>query len=71
VKNTPLSRIHEGFRAEFRGEAFNVLNHPMFQAPSRTSSAIFNNLGVASTPQTLTATSVDERELQFGLKLIF
>jgi hypothetical protein len=71
VKNTPLSRIHEGFRAEFRGEAFNVLNHPMFQAPSRTSSAIFNNLGVASTPQTLTATSVDERELQFGMKLIF
>jgi hypothetical protein len=71
VKNTPISRIHEGFRVEFRGEAFNVLNHPMFQVPGRTSSAIFSNLGVASTPQTLTATSVDERELQFGLKLIF
>jgi hypothetical protein len=71
VKNTPISRIHEGFRVEFRGEAFNVLNHPMFQVPSRASSAIFSNLGVASTPQTLTATSVEERELQFGLKLIF
>ena len=68
VKNTV---IHEGFRAEFRAEAFNVLNHPMFQVPSRSSTAVFNATGTPLASQILTATSVDERELQFGLKLIF
>jgi hypothetical protein len=71
VKITPLNRIHEGFHAEFRMEAFNVLNHPMFQVPGRTSTGVFNATGTPLTSQILTATSVDEREIQFGLKLIF
>lgn len=71
VKTTALDRVHEGFHAEFRAEAFNVLNHPMFQVPSRTSTAVFNATGGALDSQILTATSVDEREMQFGLKLIF
>lgn len=68
VKNTV---IHEGFHAEFRAEAFNVLNHPMFQVPGRSSTGVFNATGTPLTSQILTATSVDEREIQFGLKLIF
>ena len=71
VKVTPIDRIREGFHVEFRAEAFNVLNHPMFQVPSRTSTAVFNATGTALTSQILTATSVDEREIQFGLKLVF
>jgi hypothetical protein len=71
MKTTSLDRIHEGFHAEFRAEAFNVLNHPMFQVPSRTSTAVFNATSTPLTSQILTATSSDEREIQFGLKLIF
>jgi len=71
TKTTTMSRIHQGFHAEFRAEAFNVLNHPMFQVPSRSSTAVFSATGGAQSSQILTATSVEERELQFGLKLIF
>ena len=71
VKYTAIDRIHEGFHIEFRAEAFNALNHPMFQVPGRTSTAVFNATGTPLTPQVLKQTSVDERELQFGLKLIF
>lgn len=71
AKNTPIRWVKEGFRAEFRAEAFNVLNHPMFQVPSRTSLAIFNATGAPVSSQLLTLTSVPERQIQFGLKLIF
>ena len=70
VKNTDL-HWREGMRLELRAEAFNVFNHPMFQVPSRQSSVLFTNTGAASTAQQLTATSVPERQLQFGAKLIF
>ena len=71
VKNTELNEIHEGFHVEFRAELFNVLNHPMFQVPSRQSTAVFSANGTPQSPQVLTATSVPERQIQFGLKLIF
>jgi hypothetical protein len=71
VKNTAIPHVREGFRAEFRAEAFNVMNHPMFQVPSRSSLAIFNASGASVTSQILTATSAPERQIQFGLKLIF
>jgi hypothetical protein len=68
VKNTV---IREGFSAQFRAEAFNMLNHPMFQVPNRASLAIFNATGIPQSSQILTTTSVPERQIQFGLKLIF
>ena len=71
VKDTEIDRLREGAHLEFRAEAFNVLNHPMFQVPSRSSSVIFNATGSPLSPQTLTQTSVDEREMQFALKLSF
>ena len=71
VKNTAIPQIREGFRVEFRAEAFNVLNHPMFQVPSRQASAVFNAAGTPLSSQILTATSVPERQIQFGLKVIF
>jgi hypothetical protein len=71
VKNTAIPRVRESFRVEFRAEAFNLLNHPMFQVPSRASLAIFNASGAQVSSQILTATSAPERQIQFGLKLIF
>jgi hypothetical protein len=43
----------------------------MFQVPGRASTAVFTAAGTTTAPQVLTATSVPERQIQFGLKLIF
>jgi Carboxypeptidase regulatory-like domain/TonB dependent receptor len=60
LKETHLSeRVNTQFRAEF----FNVLNHPTFAVPNGT-------LGNASFGVS-TATESTERQLQFGLRVIF
>jgi hypothetical protein len=77
VKNTAVPRFGELARVEFRAEAFNVLNHPNFSVPARANSVIYKASTVPSTPggasnlQQLTTTSTAERQIQFGLKLIF
>jgi len=61
-----ISRVisfREKIRLQFRGEAFNIANHPNFQQPNATqNSPSFGRI---------TATSADNRELQLALKLIF
>ncbi|MGC2399729.1 MAG: hypothetical protein WA510_08100 [Acidobacteriaceae bacterium] len=49
--------------AQFRAEAFNIINHPNFGNPSANIST--SNVG------TITATSFDNRDLQFALKLLW
>lgn len=71
VKDTSIEKIHEGFHAEFRAEFFNLLNHPMFEVPGRSNTAVFTAAGNSISPQVLTSISVPERQIQFGLKLIF
>jgi hypothetical protein len=77
VKNTAVPRFGELARVEFRAEAFNALNHPNFQVPARANSVIYKAstnpavAGAASNLQLLTVTSTPERQIQFGLKLIF
>jgi len=77
VKSTSVPRFGELARVEFRAEAFNVLNHPNFQVPARANSVIYSGSKVPSVAgtqtllQQLTATSTTERQIQFGLKLIF
>lgn len=56
-------RIAEGRRLQFRYEAFNFLNTPQFSAPSRS-------LGSADFGR-ISSTSINNREMQFGLKFIF
>ena len=69
VKNTPLTAVREGMNLEFRAEAFNLFNHANFRQPA---AAIFSANG-ARNPNAgrITATSVDNRQLQLGLKLTF
>jgi hypothetical protein len=55
--------ITERFTAQFRAEAFNIINHPNFGNPSANIST--GNVG------TITATSFDNRDLQFALRLIW
>lgn len=77
VKNTAVPKFGKSGRIEFRAEAFNVLNHPNFQVPSRANSVIYKGStnpavpGAASDLPLLTATSTTERQIQFGLKIIF
>ncbi|WP_263366267.1 TonB-dependent receptor [Edaphobacter bradus] len=71
VKNTSFARLSETARVEFRAEAFNLLNHPNFSVPSRTASALFNAAGTPLNSPLLTTTSTTERQIQFGLKIIF
>ena len=56
-------RFRERHRVQFRWEAFNFLNTPQFNAPSRT-------LGDATFGR-ITSTITSNREMQFGLKYSF
>ena len=68
VKNTPLP-LHEGMNLEFRAEFFNILNRANFTNPA---ASLFLNTGARNTNAgKITSTSVDNREVQFGLKLTF
>jgi hypothetical protein len=55
--------VREGMRMEFRAEAFNVFNHPQFDAPD-------TSLGDGSFGQ-ITGLTNPMRELQLGLKFYF
>ena len=71
VKNVPIRRVSEQFRAQWRAEFFNALNRPNFLPP-------LNNLKVfdaASRPVAsaglLDTTATPSRQIQFALKLIW
>ena len=58
IKNTAF---HDRYRAEFRGEFFNGLNHASFGQPNTTVGS--TSFGV------ITSTRTSSRQIQFGLKL--
>jgi hypothetical protein len=66
VKSTTIT---ERMKLDFRFEVFNLLNHPVFAIPNLnvfTSSRTYSgSAGVISN------TLIDNRDMQFGLKLIF
>jgi hypothetical protein len=61
IKDT---RINERFKIQFRAEAFNLPNHPIFSNPAA-------NISVPSTAGVIGSTAVDNRSLQFALRLLF
>jgi hypothetical protein len=70
--------INERFRAEFRGEFFNIINHPNFNAPgfggngvvSIANSTNFNNTNFGASGSTRDAPNAP-RQIQFSLKLYY
>jgi len=63
-------KITEAKRFEFRAEAFNVLNHPVFFVGDQFING-FNNVGTSSNFGESTSTASTPRILQLGLKFIF
>ena len=66
LKNTHVS---ERINLEFRTEFFNLLNHTNFGFPA---AVLFNSSGLHSGNEgQITNTSTPNREIQFGMKLLF
>ncbi len=55
--------IVERLTAQFRAEAFNIINHPNFGNPA-------NNITPTNVGQ-ISGTSADNRDIQFALKLLW
>jgi hypothetical protein len=76
---TKTQRVTERFSAEFRGEFFNMLNHPNFSQPGTSvNSCTLTSctLGVTSNTPNVSSTNVllatgGPRRIQLGVKLIF
>ncbi len=76
---TKVQKFTERFSAEFRGEVFNILNHPGFGQPSAaigsctTSSCAFGT--ITNTPDVAATNPIlgqgGPRRLQLGVKIIF
>src|SRR5262249_4865867 len=58
-------RFKENQKMQFRGEVFNVLNHPIFGQPGTT----FNTADFGTIRSTLVNTT--SRQIQLGLKIFF
>jgi hypothetical protein len=71
MKNTPLSKTKENLDLQFRAEFYNILNHSNFSPPiaNRT---VFTAAGApVGTAGNITSTVTTNRQIQFGLKLLF
>lgn len=71
MKNTRLSKSHENLTLQFRAEFYNILNHSNFSPPiaNRT---VFTAAGApVGTAGNITTTVTTNRQIQFGLKMIF
>jgi hypothetical protein len=73
-KNFYLPKISEETRLQLRAEFFNIINHSNFQVPNFASGnqTIYNQDGTpAAGAGTINATSIDNRQIQFGAKIVW
>jgi hypothetical protein len=64
-----LTAIKERFSLQFRGEAFNLFNHPNFTQPSNNFVAA--NFGQILATRTARGDLGSSRQIQLGMKLVF
>ena len=57
-------QVYERVRAQFRAEAYNILNHPIFSNPA-------NNINTSNTVGRVSSTSMDNRSIQLALKILW
>jgi len=72
VKDTHVPKVSEAFDVQFRAEFFNLFNHPNL---GPVDSGLLEPLDATGQPVqgfgVIDATQSPEREIQFGLKVIF
>jgi carboxypeptidase family protein/TonB-dependent receptor-like protein len=69
-KSFPI-HLNEGSRVQFNADFFNIANHPKFGRPQNTAIQNSNGQVFAGAGQITSTIPGSEREIQFGLKLIF
>jgi hypothetical protein len=57
-------KIRERLNAQFRAEAYNIINHGIFSNPSGA-------IGTPSSVGKITGTSMDNRSIQLALKILW
>ena len=70
-KNIPITRISETFKAQFRTEFFNVLNHANFASPNANRTLLNPDGSIVPFAGSLNLTTTTARQIQFALKLIW
>lgn len=71
MKNTHISAVSERLNLQFRAELYNVFNHSNFSPPIANRS-VFTAAGApVGTAGNITSTVTTNRQIQFGLKLLF
>ena len=77
VKNTKVPKISETFNVQFRAEFFNLLNRANFAPPVAnldvlgcSCASLTSNIGAPPFGQ-ITSTQGPERQIQFGLKIVW
>jgi hypothetical protein len=71
IKNTQLSKSHENLNLQFRAELYNVLNHSNFSPPIANRTVFTATGAPVATAGNITTTVTTNRQIQFGLKMIF
>lgn len=68
IKATPIRKLGESGKLEFRAELFNLLNHPNLGMPNNT---IFNGTNRIAAAGLITNTATKSRQIQLALRLLF
>jgi hypothetical protein len=68
IKGTPIGKLGESGKLEFRAEIFNILNHTNLGMPNNT---IFNGASRNATAGQIASTSTKSRQIQLALRLLF
>lgn len=68
ISLTKMTALTERMKLQFRGEFFNILNHPNFASPNPT---VFSGTAINASAGFIGGTTTSPRQIQFALKLLF